>query len=56
MFNIVVGNMLLGGSGNSIMVLVDSHPIENAILSRQDLLHLSIRGLLLNCLHRIKEV
>lgn len=56
MFDIVVGNMLLGGSGNSIMMLVDSHPVKDAILGRQDLLHLGIRGLLLNCLHRIKEV
>lgn len=54
--DVVVSNVLLGGSCNGVMVLVDAHPVEHAVLGIEDFLHLGVGGTLLNGLHGIEEV
>ena len=46
--NIVVGNMLSGGSRDSIMMLVDAHVVEDGCLGPHDLVDFFFVGVLLN--------
>jgi hypothetical protein len=34
--HVVIGNMLLGSTGDSVMVLVDAHRIEDVVLGGED--------------------
>lgn len=34
--HVVIGHMLLGGSGDSVMVLVDTHSIKHVVLGGKD--------------------
>ena len=56
MNNVVISDMLLGSSSHSIMMLVNTHPVEHAALGLKHLFHFLLGGALLDGLDGVKVV